>query len=54
MRSGIEFGFIKIFVAIGVIGIEELTQVKYVERVLKNRDKTLGNIKGRILRNKRD
>ena len=40
MKSGIEFGFINIFVAIEVIRIEAQTQVKYVERVLKNRDKT--------------
>lgn len=42
-------------VAIEVIGLDELTQIEYVERVLKKKkDKTLGNIKDRILRNKRD
>lgn len=51
----VEFGFINIMVAIEVIGLDELTQIEYVERVLKkNKDKTLGNIKDRILRNKRD
>lgn len=52
---GIQFGFIKIMVAIEVIGIQDLTKVEYVQRALKkNKDKTLGNIKDRMLRNKRD
>ena len=52
---GIEFGFIKIMVAIEVIGKEELTKGEYVQTVLKkNKAKTLGNIKDRILKNKRN
>lgn len=49
---GIEFGLIDILVAFEVIGKEELTQVEYVEVLKKNGDKTLGNIKDRIWRNK--